>query len=116
MVSVKARRTSGESSVSTERESWAVWARCAVGKGMWRVLWRKGGLVRVFRGEGRAEYTGYKGNLLVSSLWRMTWLAGRCDCTLFFFAMAGKIWYRSDSVSGRCYRLFLRKKHVMQGW
>lgn len=38
-VSAKERRTNGDSSASTARARRAVEDRCAVGKGMWRVLW-----------------------------------------------------------------------------
>lgn len=60
MVSEKARRTSGESSASTERESWAVWARCAVGKGMWRVLREEEESQREWVGGRSREGRAYK--------------------------------------------------------
>jgi hypothetical protein len=60
VVSVNSRRTRGESSASTERDSRAVFARFGVGKGMFRVL---------FPGERGVSFCCWLGFWGIGSRW-----------------------------------------------
>lgn len=68
-VSEKERRTSGESSSSTERARRAVEARRCVGKGIWIVLWRE--VLALWMDEGRGRGTASRGSRALESSSRL---------------------------------------------